>query len=605
MRDTSIDAVLRPVPLEDEPSEFVQLVGCVEDCLSDVTITEELKIAFKRLHSCLLEIDTLDLAERQALPKLIDNKVGKKWLHMMNKCIDECVQKRIISISQCDCLIYAGAMAVIRLSGQHVEKGGRRGRQDVWKLRLESQIKKFRKHISQLLAIHQSPVLTARLRHLKAHLFKLYHIMDNPTFLIAIETLKQKVTSLATRIRRYQTRLLRFWQNNTFRRNQKVFYRSFSPDSKHNYVGTPDNLDLITFWKSIFERNASANLDGSWLTQLKEKFNKENILDGAIPAITSEVFAVAIHKLRNWASPGPDGIQGFWWKRFSSVHDFLCSDFHKLLVGDMAIPHWFPIGRTLLIPKCHDLSNPQNYRPITCLNIVYKLWTSCLTFLVSQHCEHHQLIHPAQKGCCRGQYGCADHLLLTNSVWRQVRCKNRSLAVAWIDYKKAYDSVPHNWLLECMRLFNFPPVLVACLERLLPLWRTTLYLQLLRSATTQLSKVSVKCGIFQGDTLSPLLFCLALNPLSYLLDTLKGYRMSSRSNLTHLMYMDDIKLFAQNDKCLQPLIDIVRKFSDDIQMQFGFQKCAKMSATRGKIDLTGPLPTLDNVINELDYGQTY
>jgi len=69
--------------------------------------------------------------------------------------------------------------------------------------------------------------------------------------------------------------------------------------------------------------------------------------------------------------------------------------------------------------------------------------------------------------------------------------------------------------------------------------------------------------------------------------------------------MDDIKLFAQNDKCLQPLVNMVRKFSDDIGMQFGFQKCAKLSATRGKISLAGPVPTLDDVINELDYGQTY
>ena len=127
------------------------------------------------------------------------------------------------------------------------------------------------------------------------------------------------------------------------------------------------------------------------------------------------------------------------------------------------------LGRTLLIPKSHDLTNPQNYQPITCLNIIYKLWTGCLTSLVYQRCEHHQLIRHAQKGCSRGQYGCIDHLLLTNSVWHQVKSKNRSLAVAWIDYRKAYDSVPHNWLLECLHSFHFPPMLVACLERLLPL----------------------------------------------------------------------------------------------------------------------------------------
>ena len=40
-------------------------------------------------------------------------------------------------------------------------------------------------------------------------------------------------------------------------------------------------------------------------------------------------------------------------------------------------------------------------------------------------------------------------------------------------------------------------------------------------------------------------------------------------------------------------------------MQFGYQKCAKLSARRGKLILTGPVPTLESEINELDYGQTY
>ena len=137
------------------------------------------------------------------------------------------------------------------------------------------------------------------------------------------------------------------------------------------------------------------------------------------------------------------------------------------------------------------------------------------------------------------------------------------------------------------------------------MWRTTLFLQLPDRDAVQLSDVSVKCGIFQGDTMSPLLFCLALNPLSYLLDNLRGYKISTTVNLTHLMYMDDIKLFAQNDTYLQSLLDTVRTFSDDIGMQFGLQKCAKLSARRGKLTLTGPLVTLGDEIAELNYSETY
>lgn len=54
----------------------------------------------------------------------------------------------------------------------------------------------------------------------------------------------------------------------------------------------------------------------------------------------------------------------------------------------------------------------------------------------------------------------------------------------------------------------------------------TLLLQMPHSVSVKLLEVSVQCGIFQGDTLSPLLFCIALNPLSTLLDSLPGYQVT-------------------------------------------------------------------------------
>jgi len=96
-----------------------------------------------------------------------------------------------------------------------------------------------------------------------------------------------------------------------------------------------------------------------------------------------------------------------------------------------------------------------------------------------------------------------------------------------------------------------------------------------------------------------------LNPLSYLLDGLKGYKMSSTGNLTHLLYMDNIKLFAQNDAGLQKMVDLMRKFSDDIGMSFGISKCAKLTVKQGKPVSTGPMLTIGDEISELSYDKTY
>ena len=70
-----------------------------------------------------------------------------------------------------------------------------------------------------------------------------------------------------------------------------------------------------------------------------------------------------------------------------------------------------------------------------------------------------------------------------------------------------------------------------------------------------LAEVKIQRGIFQGDALSPLLFMIAMMPLNHILrKCTAGYKPKSQENINHLMYMDDIKRFAKNEKELETLI---------------------------------------------------
>ena len=85
--------------------------------------------------------------------------------------------------------------------------------------------------------------------------------------------------------------------------------------------------------------------------------------------------------------------------------------------------------------------------------------------------------------------------------------------MAWVHYQTAYDSVPHSWLLRCLQLHKISPVLCRFLSRVMKSWKTSMVLSNGNGAIkTRLMRI--KRGIFQGDSLSPLLFCMALNPLS-------------------------------------------------------------------------------------------
>ena len=93
----------------------------------------------------------------------------------------------------------------------------------------------------------------------------------------------------------------------------------------------------------------------------------------------------------------------------------------------------------------------NNYRSITCLPLVWKLLTDeILADEIYDYLEKKMLLPEEQKGCRRKSKGSGDLLSIDKMTLWEVRMRKKNLAVAWIDYKKAYDMVPHSWVVECL-----------------------------------------------------------------------------------------------------------------------------------------------------------
>ena len=114
---------------------------------------------------------------------------------------------------------------------------------------------------------------------------------------------------------------------------------------------------------------------------------------------------------------------------------------------------------------------------------------------------------------------------------------------------------------------------------------------ILTSSGTRLAEVNIRSGIFQGDSLSPLLFIVAMIPMTRALERMEvGYQLKKGiSRIKHLMFMDDIKLFRGVTKEIDTLVQTVRIVSGDIRMEFGIEKYALVNIQRGKATRSDPL----------------
>ena len=116
----------------------------------------------------------------------------------------------------------------------------------------------------------------------------------------------------------------------------------------------------------------------------------------------------------------------------------------------------------------------------------------------------------------RGSLGCIDQLLINKTIYKKVKERRKNLITVWLDYKKAFDSIPHAWIIKSLQLAKIPDMIIEAIRMLMIKWRTKLHLYA-ESKTIESSFIDYMRGILQGDLLSLILFVLSVNLLSYLL----------------------------------------------------------------------------------------
>ena len=178
---------------------------------------------------------------------------------------------------------------------------------------------------------------------------------------------------------------------------------------------------------------------------------------------------------------------------------------------EINLADWLSLAKTTLTPKNENTRIAKNYQQIACLNIMYKLYTSCLNIFLQEHCirnKRNNIITPEQAGGKPEVWGCIEQLLASKSILVEVKQRKRNLITIWLDYQKAFDSIPHDWMIQSIRLAKIPEKLVTAIETLTKQWATIVQLQGGQSSITS-DVINFSNGVFQGDSISVLLFILS------------------------------------------------------------------------------------------------
>ena len=102
----------------------------------------------------------------------------------------------------------------------------------------------------------------------------------------------------------------------------------------------------------------------------------EGLKEGPKVEIHIELLKKTLKKISNWKTPGHDRIRGFWFKKFPSIPDRLALEMNRCL-QDEQVPDWMTKGKTTLIQKDPSKGTaPNNYKPIICLPMMWKISTA-------------------------------------------------------------------------------------------------------------------------------------------------------------------------------------------------------------------------------------
>jgi hypothetical protein len=352
--------------------------------------------------------------------------------------------------------------------------------------------------------------------------------------------------------------------------NQKEFW-----DKMHNVVSrrkhVKNNIDIHQWFEhfsKLLDKDHSNGREDGRNIDIDEDDNEHSNLNFNRP-ISKEEVLLAIRKLKNGKSAGPDGLIGEVLKNACDyITPFFVPFLNKLFDCGIFPDNWTE-SIVVALYKKGNVNDPGNYRGISICDVSSKIYSTIINKRIQEWVKENNVTGEYQAGFKQG-YATVDHIFTLMACIQKQFVLNRKLYVAFIDFQKAFDSINRNILWSVLVKHGIKGKLYNCIQSMYNIVKAKV-----RSGVKLSECINCTAGVKQGDVCSPVLFSLFINELA--LEVINNGRhgvsfLLDNFELFILLLADDIVLISETVVGLQTQLNSLNRASISLGLKVNMDK---------------------------------
>ena len=258
-------------------------------------------------------------------------------------------------------------------------------------------------------------------------------------------------------------------------------------------------------------------------------------------------------------------------KYYTGVFLFI---FNHILRGGGDIPDW---ALSLLVPiyKKGDTDDPSNYRGISLISCITKLFLNILYKRLLKYCIDNKVLAVNQLGFLPGNRTSDAHIILYNLIDKYCHKGKANLYVCFVDFSKAFDCLPREILFRKLIGYGITGKFLNIILNLYKNDKTCIKINDKMSYKIQTHK-----GVRQGCVLSPLLFNIFMADLPNILNLENSVLIGGGVKLNTLLWADDIIIFSDSVEGLNDKLKSLNTFCTNNRLKVNMEKTKCMTFNR-------------------------